>query len=153
MSLIHIKTETVLEETKLKLFAITLLLMCIGFFIFRYSPADSGLYPPCLFQKITGLYCPGCGTARALHALLHGRISTAISYNASLVVLAPTFLHLYVRCCLRNIKRMAATCELPPSLYKALLIIVVIFGILRNIPAYPLCSLTAFLTRCWFCTR
>ena len=27
---------------------------------------------PCLFHQFTGLSCPGCGTQRALFALLHG---------------------------------------------------------------------------------
>ncbi len=44
---------------------------------------------PCLFYKITGLRCPGCGISRALTALLHLRLDMFIEYNllAPLMVL------------------------------------------------------------------
>ena len=35
------------------------------------------MYAPCLFYALTDLYCPGCGTLRGLHELLHGRIGIA----------------------------------------------------------------------------
>lgn len=45
---------------------------------------NSGLYPRCMFHQLTGLYCPGCGSQRAIHAMLHGNWSQAWSYNAIL---------------------------------------------------------------------
>lgn len=36
---------------------------------------------PCLFQMITGLYCPGCGGTRAALSLLHGQILRSLLYN------------------------------------------------------------------------
>nr|WP_290090809.1 DUF2752 domain-containing protein [uncultured Duncaniella sp.] len=45
---------------------------------------SSGLYPRCMFHQLTGLYCPGCGSQRAIHAMLHGNWSQAWSYNAIL---------------------------------------------------------------------
>ena len=36
---------------------------------------------PCLFQELTGLYCPGCGGTRAVKALLKGEILTSIIYH------------------------------------------------------------------------
>ena len=29
--------------------------------------------PPCVFQRLTGLYCPGCGNSRSVRALLRDR--------------------------------------------------------------------------------
>lgn len=64
--------------------AVTLgILLCID----PYAP-DSVL-PPCLFHVITGWFCPGCGSTRALHALLHGRLGTALEMNPLLVVSLP----------------------------------------------------------------
>lgn len=37
--------------------------------------------PQCVFRRLTGWQCPGCGSQRALHALLHGRVAEAWSYN------------------------------------------------------------------------
>lgn len=46
---------------------------------------SSGLYPRCPFKMLTGLSCPGCGTQRALHALLSGDPAGALRYNAALI--------------------------------------------------------------------
>jgi len=127
---------------KSKLYASIVALVCFGLFLYQYSPETSGLFPPCLFHKITGFYCHGCGTARALHALLHGRISDAISYNATLLVLLPAFFYWYGLYCLGEISMTRKhRYDLPPMLYTALLALVILFGALRNVPIYPLCLL------------
>ena len=41
----------------------------------RTSP---GHYPTCPFLAITGWYCPGCGSLRAVHDLLHGDLAGAV---------------------------------------------------------------------------
>ena len=38
---------------------------------------------------LSGLYCPGCGSTRALHALLHGDLVQALAMNPLLVLAAP----------------------------------------------------------------
>lgn len=40
---------------------------------------------PCLFQLLTGLYCPGCGGTRAVKYLLRGQILTSIQYHPLVV--------------------------------------------------------------------
>ena len=46
-------------------------------------------FPRCPFHLLTGLYCPGCGSQRALHALLHGRVGQAAGLNLLAVAYAP----------------------------------------------------------------
>lgn len=41
----------------------------------------TGIMPRCLFKWATGWDCPGCGSQRALLALLHGDIIRAIESN------------------------------------------------------------------------
>lgn len=59
---------------------------------------------PCLFQMMTGLYCPGCGGTRAVRALLSGHpvlsflYHPVVPYMASVAVWAaaswiPVFCH------------------------------------------------------------
>ena len=45
--------------------------------------------PKCMFHELTGLECPACGNQRALHALLHGNIKSAFSYNPLFVISLP----------------------------------------------------------------
>ena len=49
---------------------------------------------PCLFQEITGLYCPGCGGTRAVKALLKGEVISSFLYHPFIlymVILAVIF--------------------------------------------------------------
>src|SRR6266446_10007644 len=57
--------------------------------LFLFNPAQSGFYPVCLFHQSTGLLCPGCGSLRALHQLLHGHLVAAVHLNALLVLSLP----------------------------------------------------------------
>ena len=52
--------------------------------LFVLDPVTTPLFPRCPFFVATGLHCPGCGTARALHAALHGRFAEALRFNAAL---------------------------------------------------------------------
>lgn len=47
------------------------------------------IFPRCPVDVITGWQCPGCGSQRALHALLHGDVASAWHYNAFLLCMAP----------------------------------------------------------------
>ena len=35
-----------------------------------FDPATSGVFPPCPLHYLTGWYCPGCGSLRAIHQLV-----------------------------------------------------------------------------------
>jgi Protein of unknown function (DUF2752) len=52
--------------------------------LYTFPPTTSAFYPPCVFRMVTGLECPGCGTTRALHHLLHGRVAEAFQLNPML---------------------------------------------------------------------
>lgn len=56
---------------------------------FVFDPSGSHLFPKCAFHSLTGFQCPGCGSQRAIHALLHGDVAGAMAYNALLVVSLP----------------------------------------------------------------
>jgi hypothetical protein len=53
------------------------------------DPSEMTSGPVCPFLATTGLYCPGCGTLRCLHALLHADLGSAIDYNVMTVLLLP----------------------------------------------------------------
>ena len=68
---------------------ITLLLMVVLAFYYSFDPQRYLLFPKCLFRLMTGYQCPGCGSQRAIHSLLHLRIGEAFRYNAFMVLALP----------------------------------------------------------------
>lgn len=88
--------------------------------------------PGCPFHALTGLYCPGCGTTRALHALLHGNLAQAVAMNPLAVLTMPLFPLLYLHQRhpqFPTLRRMADG--------RAWLILVLAFALLRNLPWMP----------------
>ncbi len=57
--------------------------------LFVFDPAAASFYPGCLFRSFLGMTCPGCGTLRALHQLLHGNFGAAWRLNPGVTVIAP----------------------------------------------------------------
>ena len=57
--------------------------------LYLFDPASSVLFPKCPFFLLTGLKCPGCGSQRALHELVHLHIGEALRFNAALVLSVP----------------------------------------------------------------
>jgi hypothetical protein len=94
--------------------------------------ADGSILPPCPFHEITGLYCPGCGTTRALHALLHGSIPLALSMNPLAVIAVPA-----IPVMLWNTWRPGNAWLARFSDARIWLVLVVAFAVSRNLPWEP----------------
>jgi len=54
---------------------------CCAWSIVLYDPAEAHFFPQCPLHALTGLYCPGCGTTRVFHHLLHGDPAGAFAMN------------------------------------------------------------------------
>ena len=78
--------------SRLRILLAAALLLALGV-LFLVDPRASGLYPRCPFLLLTGLECAGCGSARALHALLHGDVVAAFRFNPLATVAAPFLLY------------------------------------------------------------
>jgi hypothetical protein len=57
--------------------------------VWMLDPVAASIFPPCRFHQWTGLLCPGCGGTRAVHHLLHGRLTLAFRYNPGLFLGIP----------------------------------------------------------------
>jgi hypothetical protein len=56
---------------------------------FYVDPNVYPFFPKCPFLVLTGLECPGCGSQRAIHQLLHLNIAGAFYQNPLLVFYVP----------------------------------------------------------------
>jgi len=63
-------------------------LICAILLFLRFAPAwAEQFYPVCIWNRLTGLYCPGCGTLRAFTALSHLDFGGAFRCNPFLFLL------------------------------------------------------------------
>ena len=100
--------------------------------LYFYNPSTSSFYPLCLFHSLTGLHCAGCGGLRAAHALLHGNVAESFAYNPLLIMVAPSFL----------VVALAIKCHRIFPFFAPVVVITVIgYTILRNLPFPPFCHL------------
>jgi hypothetical protein len=107
--------------------------------LFHFDPSSSHIYPHCLLHDWTGLYCPGCGSTRAVHAMLHLQFLTAIRFNPLAVAAAPFVGYRIGRATLLEFfpDRFPPLHAAHPRWIWLLLGFVLAFGILRNIPMRP----------------
>ena len=77
---------------------LAIFILCIYFY---FDPSDN-FFPRCPFLSMTGLECPGCGSQRAIHALLHGDFVAVWHLNAALYLFFPLLAVLGVAELLRN---------------------------------------------------
>lgn len=112
------------------------LLALLYFFMDARIP---GFFPSCPFHSLTGLFCPGCGSQRAISALLHADLIQAVHYNVLLVLTLPLVIYsafVFVFNTFRK-NKIVPLLFYSPFFTKVLLIVVVCFGVLRNLPYYP----------------
>jgi hypothetical protein len=128
---------------RVALAATTVILLCSVVLLYHIDPA-SGRLPRCGFHALTALHCPGCGSTRALHALLHGDLAMAIRFNVFALPAVALLGVAYARWTWRTLTgpppppgdHFGATAR--PAWLFVLAAILFFFWIARNIPIYPL---------------
>jgi hypothetical protein len=103
---------------------------------FAFDPTQVPIFPQCMFHRVTGLDCPGCGAQRALHELLHGNLIAALRLNAMFVLSLPLAAWYGPRLVLRSFKRQ--TSGTPPRWLWFYIATWIVFGVLRDLP-FPVC--------------
>jgi hypothetical protein len=103
-----------------------------------FDPATSSVFPPCPLRYLTGWYCPGCGSLRAMHQLLHGNVGAAWAMNPLTVVLLPFLIYGLASFALFEIRGEGLPQPfLRGSWIRALCAAIILFGIARNLPLHP----------------
>ena len=103
-------------------------------FLGSVDPNEPGHYPTCPFLAVTGWFCPGCGSLRALHALAHGDLRAALARNPLMVLTVPVLLGWWVAWLVRSVRGRSRRWVAPAWTILAFLAVVLVFGVARNLP-------------------
>ncbi len=88
----------------------------------------------CMFNKITGFYCAGCGITRSIHSLLRGDILQALCRNLLLVTAFPlSAIWMLLR--YFKLKQSSDIKKYDKIVIISFIIYVALFTVLRNIPS------------------
>lgn len=102
--------------------------------------ADGNPLPSCPLYALTGLYCPGCGSTRCLHSLVHFDLHGAMAMNPLLVISLPFLLLMLLNGAgirpraLDPLMRVLAH----PVFW---LVVLICYAVLRNLPWAPFAML------------
>lgn len=115
-------------------FLVPLIIICILFLIYKVGSPF-----PCIFYKVTGFYCPGCGDGRALYALLHFDIVSSLRNNLLFLpmsfIVTWYFVKIYLKIVLN--KDILPFFNVSARFMIIFIFIIIFFWILRNIKMYP----------------
>ena len=99
-----------------------------------YILARQGIGIPCIFNRVTGLLCPGCGNSRVALALLGFRFREAFSYNPMFL---PEFLYILwvLFCCGRSYLKGGPFAYKPRRQWPDILLLaaVLLWWVVRNL--------------------
>jgi len=122
----------------LKLFSVFLILSILAYLYFKFDPINNFLFPKCPLYATTGIYCPGCGSQRATHALLHFDIINVFKSN---LLFFPAILLVVYHIGIQIINEILGTKHSSildhTKAPVIVLVIVLLYWLLRNLPIIP----------------
>jgi hypothetical protein len=125
-----------------KIIKLTLILLLIGGALtvyYFYNPGETSFFLPCPFKFLTGYDCPGCGSQRAIHQMLHGNVVAAFQLNPMLLLSIPLIIYglgIKLWNYISEYKKTAWLFYYKPFIY-GYFGLVTLFWILRNTSIYP----------------
>jgi hypothetical protein len=101
--------------------------------VYRFPPTEYSFYPRCPIYLATHWLCPGCGSTRALHALLHLDVQSALHYNALFALLFPVGCLWFGFISYRTLRYdQSLNLAMPRSVAVCLIVTFVLFTVARN---------------------
>ena len=116
------------------LWILGLLLLAVALYYFFLNPyQQTDFFLSCPFYKITGYQCPGCGSQRAFHELLHFHFLEAFKQNALFVLGIPYVLLIFYANFNKEKHQKLRQVLVGNKTLLILLIVAILFGVLRNL--------------------
>ncbi len=96
-----------------------------------------GIAIPCIFRRITGFLCPGCGISRMCISIIKLDFYSAFRYNQACFLIMPLLLSIFARRFYCYVRYGEAVNEKWMTVVSIIILVILIaFGILRNIPYF-----------------
>lgn len=110
----------------------------IAVLFFFLNPNEHVIFPRCVFYSFSGYYCPGCGSQRAIHSLLHLNIAGVVQNNFLFLPAVAAIIYHF----LHSVLNRWFNWRLPNIFYMkntpwVIFSIIMLFWLLRNLPVYP----------------
>lgn len=106
--------------------------VCFCWYCYTHDP-EQGFSFKCTFRLLTGYDCPGCGSQRAFHALLHGKFARAWEFNPMVFFAVPAAVYyLIVEGGRYRWPRLYAA-SVNPYIVSAIFVAIIAFWIGRNL--------------------
>ena len=116
------------------LWILGLLLLAVALYYFFLNPyQQTDFFMSCPFYKITGYQCPGCGSQRAFHEVLHFHFFEAFKQNALFVLGIPYVLLIFYANFNKEKHQKLRQVLVGNKTLLILLIVAILFGVLRNL--------------------
>ena len=104
------------------------LILLVGYYFFYRI---TGIAIECPIHYLTGFYCPGCGITRMFFSILKLNFYQAFRFNPLVFMLLVLYIIYWVLKYLFKIN-----IKIPDKVLYGIIIILIIYGILRNIPMF-----------------
>jgi len=138
VSLASIMRLNEIARRRLTALLIWLSIAAASTYLLIFEPGKSGLFPSCPFRMLTGFTCPGCGSTRGLHRLLHGDVIAAFEFNPLMVVSLPFLLYALWRYTFAAVSgKPLQRRQLAPRYIWMLVAVIMSFWFFRNTRFYP----------------
>ena len=99
------------------------------------DPNEEGNYPVCPWLAVTGTYCPGCGTMRAVAALTHADLLGALQMNIMLLAFLPFLVWAWSKWLYRIFRPPEYPPPMPRPVWLWLMLVGILgFWLVRNLP-------------------
>ena len=123
---------------KLKYIGLLTLGVALAALYLFINPSEVDFLPKCPLYGTTGIYCPGCGSQRATHQLLNlniiGILEQNVLFLAGLLIFG---YHLIITGLNALLQKKMYNYLYHPYTPRIIIVVIIVFWILRNIPSYP----------------
>jgi hypothetical protein len=112
---------------------VVIILVVVGYYFLLNPYEQDYFFISCPFYQISGYQCPGCGSQRAFHELLHLRIFEAIKQNVLFVLAIPYVLLIFYTSFHQEKYQKLRQILMGNKTLLILLVVAILFGVLRNL--------------------